>query len=142
MCHSAGSKKRPCPRKGWSGGRAGEARLAEQEALAEVDVIVENLEQAALVLDLGDDQIDVMTAQGAQDADVVLDRVEQQVALDLDERDVVGRQVGGVEVEVLDLVEGEAAAQEGEAVEQPGPGLAPTREVGLAEAPLTARDGA
>ncbi len=73
------------------------------------------------------------TKSGAQDADAVLEGIEQQIALDFYEGDVAGGQFGGVEIQVFDPVEGEAAAERRQAVEQPGAGLAPAREIGLAE---------
>jgi hypothetical protein len=65
--------------------RPRQSRGAEEVALAVVDFVVEQVDEAAFVFDPFDDQIDAVAAQGAQQAMVQLRAGEQAVDLDLDE---------------------------------------------------------
>src|SRR5690606_33686399 len=95
---------------------AGGPGLAEQEALAEIDVVVEQLLERALVLDLLDDDVDGGAVEHALErahalGALVAQMGEQGRRVDLHEAKIAARQLLVVEVEPVDLIERETEAE-------------------------------
>src|SRR5690606_4031509 len=123
------------------------AGFAEEVALADADVEFEDVDDLALGLAFLGDQLDAVAAGQAGEvggpdvgharqggAAIEVEQLfDQQVGGDLDEFDVRALQVGEVEVQRLDLVDGEAEAEVGQLGHVAGLDGAAGVEHGLAE---------
>src|SRR3954464_14918185 len=90
------------------------ARLAEQRALAEIDRVIEQVEQHRVALDALDDQVDGATVERALERARIaaaIELFEQGRGLDLGVAEALGVQVRHEQVEVGDLVEREAKTE-------------------------------
>ena len=111
----------------------GQSRLTEQITLPEIDLVIQNTNEAPLVFDLFNNDIDFAAAQGLQEIGAPGQGLEQQVYLDLHETNLpLGKQVG-IQVHVLNLVERNAASELRQPPQEPGASLAPAFEIGLRE---------
>src|SRR5258706_9742891 len=90
------------------------ARLAEQRALAEIDRVIEQVEQHRVALVALDDQVNGATVERALERAPIAAAIalfEQGRGLDLVAAEALGVQVRHEQVEIADLVEREAEAE-------------------------------
>jgi len=92
------------------------SRRREQKALAEPDVVIEQVNHGALALDPFGDQVDAVAAEqigevGGMDVrGRALPGIEQQRRRHLDEADAAVGELARLEAEIADMVDREAVA--------------------------------